>query len=125
MAGNPQGPLSSHSPNPDALTSAPTEFRAAAEDRAEEFIALAENWKRDTKHVSLISRKILHPAYLRIIGMGQPALPFILRELRDRPGHWFVALRAIDNVDPVPAGASPEEARELWLRWGRAANLLD
>ena len=99
--------------------------RGQGERLRQEFAACADQWNRDTKHLSLISKKVLHPAYLRIIGMGEPALPLLLEELRDRPSHWFVALRSIANFDPAPQGANPSDAREAWLNWGRAEGLLD
>lgn len=44
----------------------------------------------------------MHPAYQQIIGMGEKALPLILRDLRDRPtGHWFWALNAITGEEPT------------------------
>jgi hypothetical protein len=96
-----------------------------AEPLRSEFAALADQWRRETQHFSLISRKVSHPAYLRIMGMGRPAIPLLLEELRDRPSHWFVALRFTANTDPVPQGANPGQARDAWLEWGRAEGLLD
>jgi hypothetical protein len=89
-----------------------------------EFSHLAEQWRRDTHHLSNISKKILHPAYLRIMGMGERVVPLLLAELRARPDHWFVALRAITNIDPVQPGSNPRMAREAWLAWGRNQGLV-
>ena len=90
-----------------------------------EFAALAEQWRRDTMHLSVISQKVIHPAYLRIIGMGEFAIPLLLEELRERPSHWFVALKATSGEDPVPVGASPLLAREAWLNWGKRKGYID
>jgi hypothetical protein len=90
-----------------------------------EFEALAEPWQRDTRHLSQISKKILHPAYFRIIGMGEPVIPLLLEALRDRPAHWFAALKATANLDPVTPGSNPSAAREAWLKWGRSKGLID
>lgn len=90
----------------------------------EEFAGLANQWRSETQHLSLVSKKIAHPAYLRIIGMGKPVIPLLLEELRDRPAHWFVALKSTANVDPVPGGANPSQARDAWLAWGRSEGLL-
>lgn len=89
-----------------------------------EFASLAEQWRRETQHLSLISKKVVHPAYLRIIGMGKPVITLLLEELRDRPSHWFVALKFTANVDPVPHGANPSRARDAWLEWGQSEGLL-
>lgn len=95
------------------------------EQLREEFTALAGQWRLETQHLSQISKKVIHPAYLRVIGMGGPALPLLLEELRERPAHWFVALRSIANTDPAPAGSNPEEARQAWLNWGKSRGLIE
>lgn len=89
-----------------------------------EFEALAKKWRRETQHLSLISKKVAHPAYLRIIAMGQPATPLLLEALRDRPSHWFAALQAIANIDPCDANASPAQARDAWLHWGKSRGYI-
>jgi hypothetical protein len=97
----------------------------ASERLRAEFRSLVEQWRRDTHHFSQISKKVTHPAYFRIMGMGERAIPLLLEELRDRPSHWFSALKAIANFDPVPTGASPAMARDAWLEWGRKNRLID
>jgi hypothetical protein len=96
-----------------------------AESLRSEFNTLAEQWNRDTRHISQVSKKVTHAAYLRIIGMGGAVVPLLLEELRNRPAHWFVALRATTNEDPVPMGSTPAGAREAWLAWGRAKGFID
>jgi hypothetical protein len=84
-----------------------------------------ERWKEDTEHYSSLSKMIIHPSYMRIMGMGPAALPLILRELKDRPDHWFVALNAITGLDPVPAKSTFDEAVSAWLTWGATQGLSD
>jgi hypothetical protein len=90
------------------------------------FAELASTWRSETGHLSSITQKAIHPAYQRIIGMGERALPLILRELQARRGHWFWALHAITGEDPVP----PEDAgdvdkmRDAWLELGRIRGWL-
>ena len=95
-----------------------------AEQLRPEFATLAEQWRRDTQHLSLISKKVLHPAYFRIMGMGEDAVPLLLETLRDNPAHWFAALRATAKTDPSPPQANPSMAREAWLDWGRSRGLI-
>lgn len=102
----------------------PTAFNAKTERLRSEFNALAEQWQRETQHLSQVSKKIVHPAYLRIVGMGEAVVPLLLEALRDTPAHWFVALRATSNEDPVKIGATPNEAREAWLSWGRTRGFI-
>jgi hypothetical protein len=77
------------------------------------------------KHLSLISKKVTHNSYLRIIGMGEGAIPLILESLRARPDHWFVALRATTNVDPSKPDDNPSMAREAWISWGIEQGYID
>lgn len=68
----------------------------------------------------------MHPAYQAIIGMGAPALPLILEDLRQNSGHWYWALKAISNEDPVAPGdrGAIKKMKEAWLRWGEAKGLI-
>src|ERR1700759_4752571 len=101
--------------------------RDAATDRttrAELFDGIADKWELETVFESVITRKATHPAYQRIIGMGEPALPLILRRLRRRPGQWFWALTAITGQDPAQDVDTVAGARNAWLRWGLERGLI-
>ena len=100
-------------------------LRLRSETVRQEFTQLAEQWRRETQHLSLISRKVAHPAYFRIVGMGEAVVPLLLEALRDRPAHWFAALRATANADPATSGASPSAMRAAWLKWGAESGLVD
>jgi hypothetical protein len=91
---------------------------AQAQAVAARYRQYADIWYEDTQLTSSLQDKVLHPAYLRIIGMGTAAVPFILRDLRDRPAQWFVALASITDDDPVRLGDSFVVATKKWLRWG-------
>jgi len=67
----------------------------------------------------------MHPAYQAIIGMGAAALPMILEDLRQNSGHWYWALKAISNEDPVVPGdrGSIKKMRNAWLQWGETKGL--
>jgi hypothetical protein len=100
-------------------------LKLRADELRAEFETLSDQWRRDTRHLSLISKKIVHPAYLRIVGMGEAAIPLLLESLRDNPTHWFTALRATANTDPSAVDANPSQAREAWLSWGRSQGYID
>ncbi len=89
-----------------------------AEALAATFRTLADQWWDETAILSVIQRKITHPAYQRIIGMGPAVLPLILTELAERPSHWFWALQCITGENPVPPEDNLGGAREAWLQWG-------
>lgn len=83
------------------------------------FESLAEQWEDDTWAYSFIERKVLHPAYQRIIGMGHEAVPLILVRLEDRgPDHWFWALEMITGENPAEGTETMEDATRAWLAWG-------
>src|SRR6476469_7931370 len=85
------------------------------------FRELANTWHKETGYKSSVQDKAMHPAYQRIIGLGQPAIPLILDELQTRPDHWFWALRAITGDNPVPEdqqGNIKVMAKD-WLDWGK------
>lgn len=96
-------------------------------DITEQFNSLAKTWKKETRMHSALPAIVMHPAYLDIIGMGKAVIPFILRELKKSPDHWFTALRAIAKTSPI----KPEDAgnlnkmRDAWLKWGKANGYLD
>jgi hypothetical protein len=95
-------------------------------DLEQTFSELAEQWRQETAIYSSVSKKAMHPAYQRIIGMGPAAIPLILRALQQQPEHWFWALTAITREDPV----RPEDAgdvrrmTEAWLEFGRGRGYL-
>jgi len=88
------------------------------------FLELADKWREDTEMLSSISKKIMHPAYQQIIGMGKKVLPYILRELEKEPDHWFWALTSITREDPVSEKDDFDGAVEAWLEWGRKKELI-
>ena len=91
------------------------------------FKKLAAAWKSETELVSKVTKKIMHPAYQKIIGMGELAVPLILKDLTDNgPDDWFWALTAITDENPI-AKESAGDMRamtEAWLQWGRKAGYL-
>jgi hypothetical protein len=88
------------------------------------FKQLSDQWMRETAFHSSLQKKVLHPAYQRIIGLGPRVVPLILQELRRTRGHWLWALNAITGEDPAPAQATFSEAVDAWLAWGRANGYL-
>jgi hypothetical protein len=84
------------------------------------FKTLVSEWKEDTWFISSIKKRIAHPAYLKIIGLGKPAVPWILEELAREPDYWSYALEAITRDDAAPHGGNLQQIRDAWLAWGKA-----
>lgn len=88
------------------------------------FQRLAREWKSRDTASSLVMDHVQHPAYQKIIGMGEKAVPLLLEQLRsegDDPDHWFWALHVITDEDPIPARDRGNMAKmaAAWLEWGR------
>lgn len=94
---------------------------AATINVEQEFDTLAQEWHAETAHLSAPRQITLNPAYLRIIAMGDIAVPFILKDLDLHGGEWYAALRAITGASPVTPAMSQSSAavRNAWLQWGR------
>jgi len=93
-----------------------------------EFRNLADWWHEATDALSSPDEKVKHEAYRRIIKLDQPVLPYILEDLRDHGGLWFVALEKIAKMGPpIPDGVTPSlrAERDAWLAWGKASGILD
>jgi hypothetical protein len=88
----------------------------------EHFLELADLWENETALLSRTDMANRHPAYEKIIDMGESAVPLILERMKSRGGHWFAALREITNVNPVkPADrGNVSEMQKSWLKWGKA-----
>ena len=90
-------------------------------DLHERFAQLAGEWKEKSRHLSNTAQMAMLKPYQQIIGMGERAVPLILKELQREPDHWFWALEAITQENPVPheaLGRVPEMT-DAWIRWGK------
>ena len=90
----------------------------------ERFERLIRQWRVQRGASSSIPQGVLCSAYQSIIGMGRPAVPLILRQLkseRDDPDQWFWALNAITGCQPVPEEDLGNFVNMAvhWLNWGR------
>jgi hypothetical protein len=93
---------------------------------SERFRRLAAEWKEQSRYLSNSAQMAMLRPYQRIIGMGMPAVPLILEELRREPDHWFWALEAITEQDPVPPEAKGQvrQMARAWIRWGEEQGLI-
>jgi hypothetical protein len=98
-------------------------LRAKRDDIEIKFNELVNEWRTQrTRASSFSSANASLPAYQFIIGMGEKALPYILRELSKKDEDWYWALKAISREDPVPQEHRGKRSlmRQSWLEWGRA-----
>lgn len=108
------------------ILSTPRAKEFNGEFSAAQFCQSLEAWKAETAHLGSISTAIMHPAYQRIIGMGPQVIPLILAQMQREPGHWFWALHAITQANPVPSESEGKinEMTAAWLEWGHAEGFL-
>ena len=87
-----------------------------------EFEKLADEWERATRNMSNPNAAERHPAYIKIIRLGKPAIPLVLQRLSEFPAFWFSALSAMagkrnDPVTPSMLG-NLQAMSDAWLSWG-------
>lgn len=93
----------------------------------EQFQELSESWKAKTKFISNITKKSHHPDYQRIIAIGKPVVPWILKDLqKNGPNDWFWALTEITGDNPITKriAGKIQEMSNAWLKWGKMKDYL-
>jgi hypothetical protein len=87
----------------------------------QQFDHLADRWQEETAYLSSTTDKIAHPAFQEIVRMGEAVVPFVLRRMEKRQGHWDLALGEITGEKPFPPSAAGkiELLERTWLDWAR------
>ena len=99
------------------------------------FRKLADELERQAEYLSFIGQMADHLAHQEIIGMGEEAIPLILKRIQQQGGLWYRALESIAGI-PSPGGitildeegghtVNEEEVNSAWLQWGREQGYLD
>jgi hypothetical protein len=108
--------------HPVTLTSVNAQWKAG--ELQHKFDELALQWRNERGARASVADMAMLPAYQKIIGMGKDAIPMILTELKAEghaPDHWFWALAAITQENPVPPKSRGKmvEMANAWLEWGQ------
>jgi hypothetical protein len=92
----------------------------ADEGTEQRFRQLEATWTAETGYLSSFTDIVGHPAFREIIGLGQAVVPYMMRDLEERPRLWVWALPEITGANPVPPADAGNIARmsAAWLRWG-------
>jgi hypothetical protein len=90
-------------------------------DAEKQFSYYASKWKEETEGDSSLTNITGNMNYLRIIRMGDQAIPLILRELERESAPWFVALMAITGIDSVGRNSPGnfDKMADAWIQWGK------
>lgn len=88
------------------------------------FAALRKEWQAERSATSSITQLAMAPAYQKIIAMGEPAIPLILRQMEsegEEPDMWFWALRVLTDTDPITDDIRGDTfaMSRAWLGWAR------
>ena len=99
-----------------------TPATSSTESVEQHFRRLEATWTAETGYLSSYTDIVEHPAFREIIRLGEGVVPFMLRDLEERPRLWVWALPEVTGANPVPpeAGGNIAKMSEAWLRWGRA-----
>lgn len=122
----------SQEPSPDIhwLEAIESKILADQESLGDRFRKQAEKWQRETRHLSSPLQKMIHPSYQAILGMGaehkQEIVSFMLRDLQQNQGDWFLALSYLTQADPTNPKDAGKTAKlaGAWIKWGKEKGLL-
>ena len=87
-----------------------------------QFRFAARRWREATRYLASPREIAIHESYQTIIDMGPGVVPFILEDLRDNGGQWYIALRRFVADPPEisqETARSTENVIATWLEWGR------
>jgi hypothetical protein len=84
----------------------------------EKLDALAKIWHKFNRGKSVINYS--HYAYFQIVALGWAAVPFLLQEIANGDGTWYVALQYIagETAESPEMRGNPAAVRNAWLEWG-------
>ena len=103
---------------PAASTAAPQESKVDLDIR-NRFRHLFDVWDKDTFIFSFHYQIYNHWAYEELVNLGEPAIPYMLGELRRGNSDIVAALHAISGESLVQGlRLTTEEIMERWLAWG-------
>jgi len=96
------------------------------ENLAIKFNQLSSEVIEDCIMVSSPTNIALHPSYQKIIGLGEDAIPLLIKELNNQPTFWFWALQAISGINPVPKYERGKISVMVkrWKRWAKENNYV-
>jgi len=95
-------------------------------DLERRFRELVVEWQAEVAPLSSTTARVQHPSYREIITLGPAVVPLLLRELEQRPNHWFAALKSLTGADPVAPSDRGKigPMTEAWIKWGKEHGYL-
>jgi hypothetical protein len=95
-------------------------------DLERRFRELVVEWQAEVAPLSSTTARVQHRSYREIIALGPAVVPLLLRELGQRPNHWFAALKSLTGADPVAPSDRGKigPMTEAWIKWGKEHGCL-
>ena len=91
------------------------------------YYSIKSTWVADTSFLSSVAQILKHPDCQRIVNLGWPVVPIILKDLTQAPAiGMFEVLKTITGDRPireVNRGRIGEMAND-WVEWGKARGLI-
>ena len=97
---------------------------------AKEFEIYTKEWKKHYQSVMFSSNTKVyldHPAYQKLVNLGDPAIPFIISRYKIDNLPWGFVLQEITGIKIIadPDAFSPPEVRARWIAWWEKIHLND
>ncbi len=84
--------------------------------REQRFESLSSQWKKETELLSNVTTKCTHVAYQKIIGMGQDAVPLILKDMKEN-GPDIECERLFDDPYVLACTRAHPLAKRKTVKW--------
>lgn len=91
-----------------------------------EFYYSYNKWFDETAHLSVVNKQISNISFLKMVGLGEDVLPYLLKEFKKVPSiALLIALEAIIGKDIAQTASNHTEAVDLWIKWGEEKDLIN
>ena len=92
-----------------------------SESLEQQFDHLKNEWIQETAIMSFAEDMMGCDSFHKIVALGEPVVPLILRELEQRRYHWDLFLVEITGENPVPKNAhgNLKKTAAAWIAWGQ------
>lgn len=95
-----------------------TVARATQRDIQASLAEYKAKWEEETMLTSSLPDVLSNIWFLRVIGLGESALPFLYDLVRQEGGLWCIALEAITGVTPdLEDPTDFQQQTSFWLNW--------
>jgi hypothetical protein len=97
-----------------------------AKSATEIFFELADQWQRETGHLSSLDDIVANKNYREIVDLDWQIVPALLLDLEHRHRFWFPALEEITGIRPFDSrdSGNGKAMTKAWIEWGKRKGLL-